>query len=387
MIYGSVCSGIEAASVAWGPLKWTPAWFSEIEDFPCQVLKYRFKDVLNLGDMTKIYDNPTFKNSRIDLLVGGTPCQSFSQAGERKGLEDDRGNLVLNFLKIAREKQPRWIVWENVPGVLSSGDGKDFATILQEMVDSGYGVAYRMLDARHFSLPQNRRRIFVVGHSGGEWQRAAAVLFERETPSDDSAGDDKTEGRIPVCTVRNAGNANARGVVVAESVGETGSSDPRRFRLEEGQEAGESLLLRRLTPAEEEQRMGFPGDWTAIPNANDSDRYKAIGNSMAVPVMRWIGEGIQTVDQIQGGTMRYPEEKKQEARDLIAAGKNNKEVVAATGIKEGTISQLRAELKNEQIPLQPTGTKSLQTLVQELEGLKDLVQAKKDEIKQAVETL
>jgi DNA (cytosine-5)-methyltransferase 1 len=346
MIYGSVCSGIEAASVAWGPLKWTPAWFSEIEEFPCQVLKYRFKDVLNLGDMTKIYDNPTFKNSRIDLLVGGTPCQSFSQAGKRLGLEDPRGNLALNFLRIAREKQPRWIVWENVPGVLSSGDGEDFATILQTMVESGYGVCYRMLDSRFFGLSQNRRRVFVVGYLG-DWRRAAAVLFERQTPSDDLARDNPAEGRIPVCTVRNAGNANARGVVVAENFGEAGDSQSEGLRFE-------GKNLRRLTPAEEERRMGFSGEWTDIPTAVDSKRYKAIGNSMAIPVMRWIGEGIQIVDQIQGGNMakaKYTPEQKQDVRNSITAGKSNKEIEAATGVGSGTISQIRADLKKQSEPI------------------------------------
>jgi len=392
MIYGSVCSGIESASVAWGPLKWTPAWFSEIEEFPSQVLKAHFKDVQNLGDMTKIYDDPIFKNSHIDLLVGGTPCQSFSQAGERKGLEDNRGNLALNFLKIAREKKPRWIVWENVPGVLSSNNGKDFTTILQEMVDSGYGVCYRMLDARYFALPQNRRRVFVIGHSGDNWQAAAAVLFERQTSSDDPTGNDKTEGRIPVCTVRNAGNANARGVVVAESIGGAENSDPRGFELEEGPEAGGKVLLRRLTPEEEERRMGFSGDWTALSNARDCDRYQAIGNSMAVPVMRWIGEGIQEVDQIiQGENMaktKYTPEQKQEVIDLIVAGKTNTEIAATTKVLFGSISQWRREIKNSQssttsiIPV-----KSLETLLQELRELQASVQEKKNEIKQATENL
>ena len=352
MIYGSVCSGIEAASVAWKGLKWTPAWFSEIEEFPTQVLKYRFKDVPNLGDMTKIYEDPIFKNKSIDLLVGGTPCQSFSQAGERKGLEDNRGNLALHFLTIAETKKPRWIVWENVPGVLSINNGKDFATILQKMVDSGYGVCYRMLDARFFGLPQNRKRIFVVGHSGDDWQSAAAVLFERKTPDYNSAGDDKPEGRIPVCTVRNAGNANARGVVVAESVGEAGASDLRGFELEEGEKSSEQLL-RRLTPAEEERRMGFSGKWTALPNASDSDRYAAIGNSMAIPVMRWIGEGIQIVDQIQGGEMakvKYTPEQKQEVEGLLTAGKSIKEVLEMSSVKRGTVAQWAAALKANQTP-------------------------------------
>ena len=375
MIYGSVCSGIEAASVAWEPLGWIPAWFSEIDEFPSQVLQYHYPQVTNLGDMTKIYDNPTFKNTSIDLLVGGTPCQSFSQAGKRLGLEDARGNLALHFLRIAKEKRPRWVIWENVSGVLSSGDGEDFATILQTMVESGYGICYRMLDSRFFGLPQNRRRVFVVGHSGGDWRRAAAVLFERQTPSDDVTGGDHAEGRIPVCTVRNAGNANARGVVVAEIISEAGGSDGKGLGYD-------GKNLRRLTPTEEERRMGFSGTWTNIPNAVDSKRYKAIGNSMAVPVMRWIGEGIQTVDQIpQGGIMaKYTPEQKNEVSSLIAAGKGNKEITKLTGVHSGTVSVVRRKTNLNNIPQQTEVT--FDSLVQEIKTLELSLQAKKKELKQ-----
>ena len=180
MKYGSVCSGIEAASVAWHHLGWEAQWFSEIEHFPSEVLKYRFPAVENLGDMTKLTTNETFKASTIDLLVGGTPCQSFSVAGLRGGLADPRGNLMLTFLSLADSKKPRWIVWENVPGVLSSNKGKDFATFLGALGELGYGFAYRVLDAQHFGVAQRRRRVFVVGYLG-DWRVAAAVLFERES--------------------------------------------------------------------------------------------------------------------------------------------------------------------------------------------------------------
>lgn len=122
MIYGSVCSGIEAATVAWHPLGWKPSWFSEIEPFPCAVLKHHYPDVPNLGDMTRIHDHERFKRSAIDLLVGGTPCQAFSVSGYRKGLEDKRGALSITFCQIAELSKTRWVVWENVPGVLSSKD-------------------------------------------------------------------------------------------------------------------------------------------------------------------------------------------------------------------------------------------------------------------------
>jgi DNA (cytosine-5)-methyltransferase 1 len=180
VIYGSVCSGIEAATVAWHPLGWKPAWFSEIEKFPSAVLNHHYPRVPNLGDMTKLHDNETFRNTRIDLLVGGTPCQSFSVAGLRKGLDDPRGNLALEFLRLVDIKLPEWFVWENVPGVLSSSGGRDFGSFLGAIQKLGYGFAYRILDAQFFGVPQRRRRVFVVGHLGN-WRPAAAVLFECES--------------------------------------------------------------------------------------------------------------------------------------------------------------------------------------------------------------
>ncbi|NBX70048.1 MAG: DNA cytosine methyltransferase, partial [Proteobacteria bacterium] len=180
MKYGSVCSGIEAASVAWHNLGWEPQWFSEIEQFPSDVLKHRFPTVPNLGDMTTINQNPIADERPIDLLVGGTPCQSFSVAGLRKGLADPRGNLMLTFLSIADKLRPKWIVWENVPGVLSSNGGKDFGTFLGALGELGYGFAFRTLNAEYFGVAQRRRRVFVVGYLG-DWRVAAAVLFERES--------------------------------------------------------------------------------------------------------------------------------------------------------------------------------------------------------------
>jgi DNA (cytosine-5)-methyltransferase 1 len=180
--YLSVCSGIEAASVAWHPLGWQPVAFSEIEPFPRAVLAHHYPSVPNFGDMTKFQEWP---DETVDLLVGGTPCQSFSVAGLRKGLEDPRGNLMLTYLAIAQRYRPRWVVWENVPGVLSSGGGRDFGTFLGALGELGYGWAYRVLDAQWFGVAQRRRRVFVVGHLG-DWQRAAQVLFERESVRRDS---------------------------------------------------------------------------------------------------------------------------------------------------------------------------------------------------------
>lgn len=177
MRYGSVCSGIEAATVAWHGLSWEPAWFSEIEPFPSAVLEHHYPNTPNLGDMT---DFKEWENEPIDILVGGTPCQSFSVAGLRAGLADPRGNLMLTFGAIAAKYRPEWLVWENVPGVLSSNKGRDFGAFLGMLGELGYGFAYRVLDAQFFGVPQRRRRVFVVGCLG-DWQRAAKVLFERES--------------------------------------------------------------------------------------------------------------------------------------------------------------------------------------------------------------
>jgi DNA (cytosine-5)-methyltransferase 1 len=180
MRYGSVCSGIEAATMAWHSLGWKAQWFSEIEPFPSAVLQHHYPQTPNLGDMTLIHSNPIFNETTIDVLVGGTPCQSFSVAGLRKGMEDSRGNLALEFCRIADKAKPQWIVWENVPGVLSSNGGKDFGSLLGALGELGYGFAYRILDAQNFGVPQRRRRVFVVGYLG-DWRPAAAVLFESES--------------------------------------------------------------------------------------------------------------------------------------------------------------------------------------------------------------
>jgi DNA (cytosine-5)-methyltransferase 1 len=177
--YASVCDGIGAAHVAWQPLGWECAWTSEIEPFPSAVVDERWK-LKNVGDMTKLTEAQLHHEGTISLLVGGTPCQSFSVAGLRKGLEDPRGNLALRFTQLVGVLRPTWIVWENVPGVLSSGKGRDFGTFLGALAELGYGFAYRILDAQWFGVAQRRRRVFVVAHAG-DWRRAAAVLFERES--------------------------------------------------------------------------------------------------------------------------------------------------------------------------------------------------------------
>jgi DNA (cytosine-5)-methyltransferase 1 len=215
MRYLSVCSGIEAVSVAWQSLGWQPVLFAEIDPFCCWLLRSRYGasrplfmpsphdapdrkearrraaairnvvalpadgGVVNAGDFTRIGADDV---GTIDLLAGGTPCQSFSIAGLRAGLDDPRGNLTIEFARLADRLRPLWLVWENVPGVLSIDDGRTFGTFLGMLVQLGYGLAWRILDAQYFGVPQRRRRVFVVGHLG-DWRTAAAVLLERASLS------------------------------------------------------------------------------------------------------------------------------------------------------------------------------------------------------------
>ena len=308
MRYLSVCSGIEAASVAWESLGWTPVAFAEIEKFPSQVLAHHFPHVPNLGDMTKYKEWDIDRNS-IDLIVGGTPCQSFSVAGLRKGLEDPRGNLALTFLGMVDHYRPEWVIWENVPGVLSSSGGRDFGSFLGALGQLRYGFAYRVLDAQYFGVPQRRRRVFVVAHSSGDPRRAAQVLFEPESlrgnpPKSRASGQDtaqclatgtgcrydpETETLIPVLYQNNQTDARLKeephtSQTVLARWGTGGGNAPI---------VRHTTRVRRLTPTECERLQGFPDGWTDIlPNTPDGPRYKAIGNSMAVPVMRWIGKRI-----------------------------------------------------------------------------------------------
>lgn len=172
--YVSIFSGVEAASLAWEPLGWEPVAFSEIEPFPCAVLAERWSDVPNLGDITKINWKEEIDGA-IDLVVGGSPCQSFSVAGKREGLKGASG-LMFEYIRCVQELRPRWFLWENVPGALTSEDGGAFGQLLSEMDELGYGLAWRVLDAQFFGVAQRRRRLFLVGHLGTE--SPAEVLFE-----------------------------------------------------------------------------------------------------------------------------------------------------------------------------------------------------------------
>jgi DNA (cytosine-5)-methyltransferase 1 len=319
---------------------WKPVGFSEIEKFPSEVLKHHYPEVPNFGDMTKFKDWNI--NDTVGLLVGGTPCQSFSVAGLRKGLEDPRGNLALTYCAILDQFRPKWFIWENVPGVLSSSEGRDFGSFLGAVSELGYGFAYRVLDAQHFGVAQRRRRVFVVGHIGG-WQAPAEVLFESKSLSGDIEKGRQTRQDLAKCLttgigtrydgesdtfvtyaaqtfptllssaagVSRTGNENTedtqyiahafkvRGGCDGGGKGYLGA-DESAFTLSthQDQQIFHKMAVRRLTPIECERLQGFPDNYTNIKeNCPDTPRYKAMGNSMAVPVMRWIGERINGYEQ------------------------------------------------------------------------------------------
>jgi len=429
MKYLSVCSGIEAATVAWHPLGWTPLAFSEIEPFPRKVLEHHYPDVRLEGDFTILREQQWIKDA--DILVGGTPCQAFSVAGLRNSLDDDRGNLTLEFVRLADaidalRSVPSTIVWENVPGVLSVKDnafgcflgalaGEDAPLVAPggRWSNAGFvdgpkrAIAWRILDAQYFGVAQRRRRLFVVASARTDFD-PAEVLFEFEGVRRDIAPS-REKGQEPSATiaVRFGISRNNHEEVVTQFVGEiaptltkegtcvvrpgfqedgwyvgvknnshwdgdqyphptlnqsarssggVGASNQEVFSqrgaylapvaarmvafgeyvddgttntmksrdykdatdlvaqpiTQFGEIAGtlsarhdsspcadrgqnvinQSMAVRRLTPRECERLQGFPDDYTAIPKAADGPRYKALGNSMAVPVMAWIGKRI-----------------------------------------------------------------------------------------------
>ncbi|WP_118813754.1 DNA cytosine methyltransferase [Haemophilus haemolyticus] len=413
--YGSICSGIEAVSVAWKGLG-KPLWFSEIEPFPCAVLTYHYPNIPNLGDMTSLPQK--IINREIpapDVLVGGTPCQAFSVAGLRNSLDDERGNLTLTLIHILEaidyvrfqdDKPPCILLWENVPGVLSTKDnafGHLLAGLVQEReplqptgakwsnagyVHSSRTIAWRILDAQYFGLAQRRKRVFLV--ASARERSVAQILFERKSLCGDIETGESAEKNITAYTESSFGTyiRSALGGVVTASGGALGSgsetlvvhgtqdpiisyttahclgrnggrenilfdiahrSDVVRIQDDDttptltarmgtggnnipcialaGNTIGRQphnggngngfddsgvsytltttdvhgvfngLTVRKLTPSECEKLQGFPPGYTQIPYRNklandcpDSPRYKAIGNSMAVPVIKWIGE-------------------------------------------------------------------------------------------------
>ena len=413
MRYLSVCSGIEAATMAWKTLGWRAAAFAEVDPFCCAVLKHHYPEVENLGDINAITEDQIAAIGPIDVLVGGTPCQGFSVAGRRGGLADPRSNLALRFCELAALCRPRWIVWENVPGVYSMWTSKtkppranqkgkvwegtetsDFGCFVDALVQRGYGVCWRVLDAQYAGLAQRRKRVFLVGHLG-DWRPAAAVLLDRyslqghhaprreagevvtgslasrtsccgglgtdfdcdgglvanairhKTHPTSRAGENElivgtlpssdggvSSGMHPVVAAPPlAFSANAKGgagridgeseTFVATIAGTLGANHGN-IKAEQawggqlavayrtsgncGTDQNQNIIqqphgVRRLTPVECCRLQGFSDTYLDIlyrgKPAKDGPKYKALGNSMAVPCMRWIGERIELVEKLR----------------------------------------------------------------------------------------
>lgn len=252
--------------------------------------------------MTRVHDWSKYRGA-VDLVVAGTPCQDFSVAGKRAGMAGERSGLALEFVRILADVRPRWIIWENVPGVFSTNGGRDFGTFLRALDDIGYSCAWRVLDAQFFGVPQRRRRVFVVGHLG-DWRPAAAVLFERESLRGDTPARVPAREDIANTLTRSAGRhgwSDSGNTYIPHIVGQAMSCKWCKGTSGPAGDEHHNLIapgkhVRRLTPRECERLQGFPDDYTAVEYrgkpAADGPRYKALGNSMAVPVMHWIGERI-----------------------------------------------------------------------------------------------
>jgi DNA (cytosine-5)-methyltransferase 1 len=321
MRYVSICSGIEAASVAWHPLGFEPVMFADIDPFASAVLQCRFPNVPNVGDFTQIGIKHHVEN--IDLLVGGTPCQAFSTSGDQLGMDDPRGKLSIEFIRLIERIQPRWIVWENVVGVLRNDKGRALGSFLGALGKCGYGFAYRILDAQHFGVPQRRRRIFVIGYRGGDWRRAAAVLFEQENLQRDNIPTRNKLGVNKKAALAKNGSDHTRQIENDSDIVSISKFNFFTYKIMEKNIANTLMknsgsetigadgcivirqgnALRRFMPKECERLMGFPPDWTSVMYkgllAKDGPRYAALGNSMAVPCMSWLGSRIAMVDSIK----------------------------------------------------------------------------------------
>lgn len=309
---GSVCSGIEAASLAWSNLGFEFEWFSEISDFPSKVLEEKYPNIRNLGDMRNISSllNEGLISSP-DIICGGTPCQSFSYAGLQNGLTDERGNLTLNFvdiintndsIRLKNNLDPTIVFWENVEGVLSDKtnafgcfisalSGVDKMNSYSRWPNAGIirgekrNIAWRILDAKYFGIPQQRRRLYLV--AGGKNFSPESILFEKgfsEQPTypEYSLTFEKDGNKFEVFRGYTDCLYSAYGT---KWNGNAAAYNGSLYILQ-------NERLRRLSPLECERLMGFPDDYTNIKNSKRTQRYQVIGNSWSIPVVQYIGKNI-----------------------------------------------------------------------------------------------
>ena len=313
---GSVCSGIEAASVAWRPLGFKFEWFSEIGAFPSELLKHKYPFIENVGDMTKIPSK--IKNGEIiapDIVCGGTPCQAYSLAGQKKGLDDNRGNLTLKFVDVIDANDEMRIrlgltktivFWENVEGVLTDKTNAFgcFISALAGLPDimenqckwpkagilrgSKRNVAWRVLDAKYFGVPQQRRRLYLI--ASGKDILPENILFEEHIneplPNFPNRPLSFIKGKHTFEIFRGYTDCLYSSYGTKWN-GNAAANNGSLFVVQDGR-------LRRLSPLECERLMGLPDNYTQIEGAKYTNRYQAIGNSWTIPVIEWIGKRIQT---------------------------------------------------------------------------------------------
>jgi DNA (cytosine-5)-methyltransferase 1 len=332
--FGSLFSGVGGFDRGLELAGWTCAFQCEIDPFCQRVLARhwpyvaRWADVRERqGDGNESPDLGTAENAhaprieqpeRIDLLCGGFPCQDLSVAGKRAGLGGERSGLFWEFLRVADQLQPRWLLLENVPGLLSSRGGRDFGALLEGLENSGYGWAYRILDSQHFGVAQRRRRVFIIGHRGGPCP--PAVLFEPEGRPRHPAPSREAGARVAASLTSGTHGAGvsapgrrkeddvnliARPVVGTSYKGHDDDTDTLLVTgpLGGGNDGiGRRTTVRRLTPTECERLQGFPDGWTCLCGVEpystmacrcpDSARYRAMGNAVTVPVIVWLGRRL-----------------------------------------------------------------------------------------------
>jgi DNA (cytosine-5)-methyltransferase 1 len=313
MKYFSVCSGMEAATVAWEPLGWECEGLCDFASFPQKVLKHLYPDAPFYSNMLNLLDDEKFKKTNFDVFVGGTPCQAFSSAGLGKGMDDERSQLAIEYGRILDEKSPKYNIWENVDGVfnkkhkeglcdiISSFTGVDFRP---DNINRGGGIvqgtkrsiAYRVFDSQYFGVPQRRKRVYIVGYRGTDWRVPAAILFDegcfkKFEEENRIKRDERTKSVLG--QIRIAGTVTkSYSHTLTDGFGKISTSN---YWVDENG-------IRRFTEKELLRLQGFPDDYLDFNIDGKKPSYSnvkgIVGNSMTVNVMRWIGERIQTVDDI-----------------------------------------------------------------------------------------
>jgi len=269
MRFGSLFTGIGGFDLGFERAGMKSAWQVEIDKFCAQVLEKQFKDVRRYEDVREVGKHNL---EPVDLICGGFPCQDLSVVGKRKGLDGERSGLWFEFARIVEELKPEWVVIENVPGLLSSRKGEDFAIIIQTLVQLGYGVCWRILDSQYFGVPQRRRRVFIVGSLGSGC--SAEVLFEQTNNIENVKMEKQRATVIGSLRARGDGELHGGAKLIEDNIG-----------------------IRFITPLECERLQGFPDNWTDI--CSDTQRYKQLGNAVTVNVIEWLGRRIVGADPCQ----------------------------------------------------------------------------------------